>query len=140
MADTVAIHVPQALYGRLERLAELTLRPLASLVEQTLSSDLPPLPEVLSEPMREAVVALEGLRDDEHVGVMESTSNEGQQARFDRLGDKERAGTLTEEERAAVEPLWREADLMLLRKAYAAVLLKWRGYVLPTLQELEARV
>jgi hypothetical protein len=31
-----------------------------------------------------------------------------------------------------------EADLLVLRKAYAGVLLKWRGHKVPTLAELEA--
>ncbi len=43
--DTVAVLVPAPLYQRLARLAALTKRPLESLVAQTLSAGLPPLPE-----------------------------------------------------------------------------------------------
>jgi hypothetical protein len=49
-----------------------------------------------------------------------------------------RAGTLEPDERATLERLTQEADLRTLRKAYAAVLLKWRGHRLPGLTELSA--
>jgi hypothetical protein len=35
--------------------------------------------------------------------------------------------------------LRQKADQLMLRKAYAYVLLKWRGHRLPTLAELEAQ-
>ena len=38
-----------------------------------------------------------------------------------------------------IDRLAQEADLLALRKAYAAVLLKWRGHRLPSLAELEAQ-
>ena len=63
--DTVAIQVPQPLYHRLERMAELTQRPLESLVVQALSSSIPLLPDDLPPAMHDALVAPERLSDDE---------------------------------------------------------------------------
>src|SRR6266545_111576 len=93
--ETIPIQVPEALYRRLERLAALTHRPVESLVVQTLSSSIPPLPDDLPPPTRDAQTSLDRLTQD--------------------------------------------ADLRTLRKAYAAVLLKWRGHRLPTLADLEAQ-
>ena len=138
MADTVAIQVPAGLYRRLERLADLTHRPLESLIEQTLSANLPPLPDDLPDRVRDALVTLEGLSDDDLWQIMHSVLSEEQHAQFVALREKVRAGTLTEPEHAVLDALREEADLVMLRKAYAALLLKWRGHRLPTLAELEA--
>ena len=63
--DTVAIQVPQPLYHRLERMAALTQRSLESLVVQALSSSIPLLPDDLPPAMRDTLVALERLSDEE---------------------------------------------------------------------------
>ena len=137
--DTVAIQVPQTLYRRLERLAQLTRRPLESLIVQTLLSNLPPLPDDLPAAQRDALVALEGLSDDELWQVTRSAMLEGDQEQFAALRDKRRAGTLTPAQRTVLDQLAQGADLLTLRKAYAAVLLTWRGHRLPTPDDLAAR-
>lgn len=137
--ETVSIQVPEALYRRLERLAQLTHRPLESLVVQTLTSTIPPLPDDLPTPMRDALVALEKLNDDELWRIARETMLEAQYDRFADLREKRRAGIITAVEQALLDQLVQEADLLALRKAYAAVLLKWRGHRLPTLSELEAQ-
>ena len=139
MADTVAIQVPTGLYRRLERLADLTHRPLESLIEQTLSANLPPLPDDLPDGVRNALVTLEGLSDDDLWQIMHSMFPEEQHAQFVALRAKARDGMLTESEHALLDAFRAEADLVMLRKVYAALLLKWRGHRLPTLAELEAQ-
>ena len=139
MADTVAIKVPRLLFHRLERLADLTHQPLDSVIERTLSSNLPPLPEDLPDRARDALIALEGLSDDDLGRVMHSVFPEEQHAQFVVLREKDRAGMLTDMERVILDQLREEGDLLVLSKAYAALLLKWRGHRLPTLAELEAQ-
>lgn len=56
----------------------------------------------------------------------------------DDLRERRRAGIITEPEQHALTSMAHEADLLMLRKAYAGVLLKWRGQKVPTLAELEA--
>lgn len=139
MLETVPIQVPQALYHRLERLAQLTRRPLESVVVQALSSTIPLLPDDLPPTMRDALVALEQLSDDELWRVAGSRFPPEQSEQFTTLRAKRRAGAITTAEQAILDELSRAADLLTLRKAYAAVLLKWRGHRLPTLAELEAQ-
>ncbi len=55
------------------------------------------------------------------------------------LREKRRASTITAPEQATLDQLSQEVDLLTVRKAYAAVLLKWRGHRLPALAELEAQ-
>ena len=137
--DTVAIQVPQSLYHRLERIADLTQRPLESLVVQALSSSIPLLPDDLPPAMRDALVALERLSDDELQQVANATFPAEQAEHYAALREKRRASTITAPEQATLDHLAQAADLLTLRKAYAAVLLKWRGHRLPTLAELEAQ-
>src|SRR5438093_13526507 len=100
--ETVAVQVPEALYRQLERLAALTHRPVESLVVQTLSSSIPPLPDDLPAPTRDALTALESLGDDELWQVVRSTFPEPQYDQFVELREKRRAGTITPAEQATL--------------------------------------
>jgi hypothetical protein len=55
---------------------------------------------------------------------------------YETLLEKKKAGGLTATEQASLDVLRREADILMFRKAYAAVLLKRRGYHPPSLREL----
>jgi hypothetical protein len=137
--EMMTIQVPELLYRRLERLAALTHRPLESLVLQTLSSSIPPLPDDLPPPTRDALTALEDLGDDTLWQLTRSTFPDHQYEQFTALREQRRAGALTPDEQANLDRLTAEADLLTLQKAYAGVLLKWRGHRLPSLAELAAR-
>ncbi len=52
--------------------------------------------------------------------------------RYNILLEGNANGTLTEGERIELIELRHETDLFMLRKAQAAVLLRWRGYSVPT--------
>lgn len=58
------------------------------------------------------------------------------QRELERLLCKNQAGTLTEREQQRLDKLQRKADRVMLRKVRAAVLLRFRGHRLPTLEEL----
>jgi hypothetical protein len=137
-AEMVTIQVPQTLYDRLERLARLTHRPVESLIAQTLSTSLPLLPDDLPVEQREALAALESLSDEQLWQVEGATFPESQYERFAELREKSRNAGLTPSEQATLDQLSTAADLLTLRKAYAAVLLKWRGHRLPSLAALES--
>ena len=136
--QTLTIQMSQSLYQRLERVSKLTRRPLEKVVAQTLESNIPPLPDTLPPVMRDALVALEALSDEALWQVARSVVSPEQQEQHHLLLEKNKAGTLTEAEHESLTRLREDADLLMLRKAYAYVLLKWRGYRLPTLTELEA--
>jgi hypothetical protein len=82
------------------------------------------------------LVELENLDDESLWQVMLGKVPAAQQRELDRLLRKNQAGTLTEQERRKLDQLQREADRVMLRKARAAVLLRFRGHRLPTLEEL----
>jgi hypothetical protein len=134
----VTIQVPQTLYERLERLARLTHRPVESLIAQMLSTSLPLLPDDLPAEQREALAALESLSDEQLWQIEGATFPESQYEQFTDLREKARSGELTVSEQQSLDELTAAADLLALRKAYAAVLLKWRGYRMPSLAALES--
>jgi len=137
--ETMTIQVPELLYRRLERLAALSGRPLDSLITQTLSANIPPLPDDLPAPTRDALTSLEALNDDDLWLMVRSSMPDAEYEQFTELRAKHRDGTIAPDEQALLTRLTQEADLRTLRKAYAAVLLKWRGHRLPTLGELSAQ-
>jgi predicted HAD superfamily phosphohydrolase len=138
MTQTVPIQVSRSLYRQLERLATLTKRPLEDIVERSLTASIPPLPDTLSDEIRDGLLALESLEDDELWQVARSIVSPEQQEELSLLLEKNRA-VITEAEKARLSELQEQADRLMLRKAYAYVLLKWRGHRLPTLAELEAQ-
>ena len=136
--QTVPVQVPRSLYHQLERLATLTNRPLEDIVERSLAASIPPLPDTLSDEIRDDLLALEGLADDELWQVARSMVSPEHQEELSLLLEKNKAA-ITEAEKARLSELQTQADRLMLRKAYAYVLLKWRGHRLPTLAELEAQ-
>ena len=116
--------------------AEMTPEDLKTLILETVQkASLPPLDGLPSE-LVEDLVELESLDDESLRQVMVSRVPAAQQRELDRLLRKNQAGTLTEQERQKLDRLQREADRVMLRKARAAVLLRFRGHRLPTLEEL----
>jgi len=130
---TVVINMPQQLYQRLQRFTALGHRSLESVVLQTLDANVPSLPENLPEAMREIWFGLENLDDEALWGIARSTISQQHQKQYNLLLEKNSCGTLTASEQGLLEKLYSEANQYMLSKAYANVLLKWRGYKLPTL-------
>jgi hypothetical protein len=140
MSDgTIVIDIPQGLYQRLQRFTALSRQSLESIVLQTLDANVPSLPENLPETMREIWFALEKLDDDTLWEIARSTISQQHQEQYSLLLEKNSQGTLVTSEQTLLEKLYFEANQYMLRKAYANVMLKWRGYQLPTLAELSCQ-
>jgi hypothetical protein len=140
MSDgTIVIHVPQRLYQRLQRFTALSRRSLESVILHTLDANVPSLPDNLPETAREIWFALEKLDDETLWSIARSTINQQHQEQYNLLLSKNRIGTLTASEQTLLEKRYFEANQYMLRKAYANVLLKWRGHKLPTLAELSCQ-
>jgi hypothetical protein len=66
---------------------------------------------------------------------MRETIAEDEQGQLRALLEKNRSTSLTEVERKTLASLQHRADLVMLRRARAAVLLRFRGKRIPTLAE-----
>ena len=100
-----------------------------------LETTLPPL-EGLPAGIAKDLTALENLDDEALRDVMAETVPAEQQGQILGLLDRGQSRELTEEERARLASLQQSADLVMLRKARAAVLLRFGGKRVPTLAEL----
>lgn len=133
---TVAVHIPQTLYRRLEQWAEEIHQPLDDLITQTLDTVAPTSSHNLPPDVQDELASLALLSDDELWQVARSVVDTETHTQMSQLLDKNQAGTITETERGILDQLCEVADRVMLRKAQAYVLLKERGYQLPSLKAL----
>jgi hypothetical protein len=132
MTRAITIKLSERTYEQLKRTAEISERPMEEIVEQSLSHSLPPLLEdVPAEYQRDVYPLLQMDREALQREVARVFDRE-LWATYEGLLEKKKTEGLTEEEAARLEQLRREADVLMLRKGYAAVLLKRRGYQVPT--------
>jgi hypothetical protein len=136
MTQTVTLELPEAIFLPAQRMAKAIQRPVADLLVRALRASLPPLDELPAALIAD-LVDLEKLDDRALWRVMLSQVPSGRQRKLNGLLEKNKSGRLTGAERIELDALQNEADRVMLRKARAAVLLKFRGQRLPTLVELK---
>jgi len=129
---SIAVEIPQTLYQRLLHLAEVTQRPVSNLVAQAIDQTVLPSLDRLPSAMQKELADLESLPDERLWDVARSRISLDQQARYAELLDKERSDGLSGSENTEFEKLYHSFDVHMLRKAFAAGLLRWRGYALPS--------
>lgn len=117
MSESITITIPDPLLSRLTRLAQAAHRPVEDVVLTTLSESIPAPPQGLPQEIKEELTALELLSDEELQEVARSSKD---------------PADLPPEPYSPGD----ETDRLALRKAYALVLLKWRGHTLDELQGL----
>ncbi len=132
MAQTLTLELPDTIHERVERTAAAMKQPVEKALVYLIEFGLPPLdaPAEFEADLK----ALEALDDGALWEVLKSKVSPATQRKLHRLLAKNQAGTLTEHERKKLDGLQSEADSVMLRKAHAAVLLKWRGHRIPTPQ------
>jgi len=135
MSQTVTLTLPDKLYSPVRRMAEATHQPIEEVLLTALQATLPPL-DGLPPDLANALTPLEALNNEALWAVMLETVPVEQQRALDDLLRRNQAEGLSEAERDQLTALQRAADLVMLRKARAAVLLRFRGQRLPTLSEL----
>jgi hypothetical protein len=137
--EMFTIRLPIAAAHRLRRVAEISRRPVDEVVADTLRASLPPLLEDVPPAFRDDLASLESLPTPVLRQQLYATVDRRQLVRYDDLLDANAANTLDAAERQELAALRTEADRVMFRKAYAALLLKWRGERIPTLAELETQ-
>jgi hypothetical protein len=135
MPQTITLTLPDNVLQPVQRVAQATQQSVEELLVTALQAALPTL-EGLPPDVMQALVALESLDDQALWRVMLETVPLDQQHQLHDLLIRNQAGTLTDVEREQLAILQQQADLVMLRKARAAVLLRFRGKRVPTLAEL----
>jgi len=137
MSQTITITLSNTLYEQLKRAAALSRQPAEAIVAQSLAHSLPPLLEEIPPQYQSDVYPLLRMSDAELQKEARCTFPVEHWPEYEALLDKKKITPLTAEEQKRLDTLRREADVLTFRRGYAAVLLKRRGYRLPTLQDLE---
>ena len=129
----IHIQLPEAIYQRLQRVAEVTNQPLQTIVLQTIRGNLPPSLDDLSPEWREAIADLPALSDEALWAIAQEPLPSRQWRDHQRLLHKMQEDILTEAEKAELAALRTDADRSVIRRSYALALLKWRGHTLPSI-------
>jgi hypothetical protein len=135
MPRTITLTLPDDVLQPVQRVAQATKQSVEELLVIALQAALPTL-EGLPPDLMQHLIALESLNDQALWRVMLETVPLDQQHRLHNLLSRNQEGILTDSEREQLVILQQQADLVMLRKARAAVLLRFRGKRVPTLAEL----
>lgn len=135
MTQTITLNLPDKIYGPIQRMAQATNRSVETLLLTALQTSLPSL-EGLPEEIVQELADLETLDNNKLRQILLELVPLDQQQQLEALLQQNQAGVLTEIEQEILNFLQQEADKVMLRKARAAVLLRFRGQRVPTLAEL----
>ena len=131
LEQTVTIQLPENLYRRLVDNARATQRSLEEVMLHALRVGSPPTWEDTPAEFQADLAALDSLDDDALWEIARSRLSDAEMERYDALLEKSKQGILDDAERLELNRLRDEADRFMLRKAQAAVLLRWRGRAAP---------
>ncbi len=135
MTQAITIELPDGLYTQLEKTATLSRQPIDKIIAQSLAHSLPPLLRDIPPQYQADVFPLLEM---DLAGLLAETKRNfpsDKWEEYESLLDKKKQTALSSAEVARLDSLRYEADLLTLRKGYAAVLLKRRGYQSPRLNE-----
>lgn len=130
--ETVTLQIPEILYRRLVNTAHATQRPLEEVMLHALQVGSPPTWDDVPEEFQADLAALDKLDDNTLWQIFHSRKTALDMERYNILLEANSSGTVTEAQRLELAALRQEADRFMLRKAQAAVLLRWRGHSMPT--------
>lgn len=114
MSTQITISLPDEVYHRAERLAELTARDISDVLADTLEITLP-----LWNEASERSTTMSELSDEEVLALTELQLEPEQDQRFSLLLDRQQAGQLTETERPELLTWMQRYQEGLLLKAHA---------------------
>jgi hypothetical protein len=132
----VTVELPQAIFQQLARIATAPQQPMEVLAAQSIASNLPPTPDNAPVEIQAELLQLQTCDDKELLAIAQSQITTEQQQRHVALLEKNKDSELTPVERQELSELRIAGDRLMLQKAYAWSVLRWRGHKVPALNEL----
>jgi hypothetical protein len=126
----LTLELPEDVYKRVRRAAKGMNQPVEKALANIVRAATPSLEKVPAE-YRAELESLEDLSDDELWRISRSRFAPAKQRRLKGLLDKNQRGELTDRERRAMAELRSASDRLMLRRSYAALLLKYRAHRVP---------
>ena len=134
--QNVTLPLPEALLLRFQQMAKATRQPVTDLLVRAVEVGGPPNWEEAPARFQADLAALDRLDDDALWRVARSRRSEAEMARLQELLDKNANQLITSQEQSELAQYHEEADLLMLRKAHAVALLRWRGHAIPPAEKL----
>lgn len=135
MSHTLTVQISETTFEQLERAAALAKKSVNVIVESSLTHILAPLVQDIPVEYQPDVYPLLEMNESDLRREVFQRFSEEQSNEYEQLLEEKRERALTQSEQTRFDELKRQANVIMLRKGYAAVLLKQRGYVVPSLQE-----
>ncbi len=130
-SETVTLQIPETLYQRLVNTARATQRPIEEIMLRALQVGSPPSWDDIPEEFQTEIAALDKLDDNTLWQIFHSCKTIADMERYNILLEANSNGTITQAQKFELMNLRHQADLFMLKKAQAAVLLRWRGHHVP---------
>jgi hypothetical protein len=127
----ITLQLPDRLYQRLASTAQATQQPLEEVIIHALEVGSPPDWDDVPEEFQADLAALDRVDDAALWTIARSHQPSTEMTRYDVLLDLNQEGRLSDFEKLELTQLRQAADTFMLRKAHAAVLLRWRGHMVP---------
>ena len=134
--QTLRVPLPEPVYQYLKQIAIATRRPVEQVAQESIVGNLPPSVATMPVEMQDELLEFQNMPLHELQPIAASQMSPAQQARHRQLLEENAAGLLTPAERDELAALRTLADRLMLRKAYAWAVLRWRGQAVPALDEL----
>ena len=136
----ITIELPQSVLQQLQRIAAVTHQSIEALVAQSVLSNLPPSADNAPPELQQDLLNLQTLSTEALWEIAQAQMAPSQHQRQLKLLNKHETQPLNSDEQQELTSLRQAADHLMLRKAYAWSLLRWRGERIPALSELSAPV
>ncbi len=128
MSQNITISLSDSLYQQVKQVSELSRQPAEAIITQSLAHALPPLLEDIPIQCQADVYPLLQMNDTELQCESRRVFPQQRWLEYEALLDRKKTGKLTDQEEICLDRLRYEADVLMFRRSYAAVLLKRHGY------------
>lgn len=135
-SQSVTVELPKPLSHFLDRLARQTDQSVEKLVAQSVVGNLPPSVDDAPPEIQADLLAMQQWPVDQLLATAHAQVAAEQQNRHVALLEKNQEGNLTLAEQEELADLRLSADRLMVRKAYAWAVLRWRGHRISPLDEL----
>jgi hypothetical protein len=126
MVATVTLTIPDEIYQRLELNAQATQRSIEDILALVLKVGSPPAWGDVPEEFQSDLKTLDALTDKALHQLAHASKTSSELDRYDDLLELNATGNLSTAEQQELEALRKESERFMLRKAQAAVLIRWR--------------
>ncbi len=129
----LTLQLPEDIYQRLAENAKAVQKSVGDVAIQSLRMGLPPSLEHVPDRFLADLQALAQMDNEMLLRMITVGLSNEKVELYESLLARNQQAELNELEQETLDTLREEADLLMLRRAYAAALLKWRGQRIPQL-------